>query len=112
MIATDPHNWSDSGGSCKRPLRKESFYLADGWEWDGDWQLDLHQGDDEGWSYGNDLRAKLSSRWYFGSLVRRRRWFRRRKPLHNVNSKLSMFSPEHGDKIWLKLGDTEWSNPA
>ena len=76
MLPTDRPKWSDREGKTSRP--KDSFFLWNFWEWEGDWQL--CGGDEKDhWEYAVDFQCKYSPREGRLDLVRRRCWQRKMK---------------------------------
>lgn len=60
-------------------MTKDSTAPPPGWEWSGDWEVNVIQGlcDKDGWMYAKNWSGKYSANKSVGSFVRRRCWTRR-----------------------------------
>jgi len=80
--------WSDEKGND----RDKREPIEPGWEWDGDWEIDLKRKgvDEEGWEYGLSWGIGVTgggmSERSFGAHVRHRRWIRKMKRVKTSNA--------------------------
>jgi len=80
-------SWSDERGND----RDKREPIEPGWEWDGEWEVDLKRKgiDEEGWEYGLSWGIGVTgggmSERSFGAHVRHRRWTRKMKKVKDVN---------------------------
>lgn len=85
LLPSDRRRWSTMEGRNSSDTFPEVKALPPGWQWDGDWMVDLEGAGKDGWLFAIDFDAyqrdsksgknKCSPLCY----VRRRRWVRRRK---------------------------------
>eukprot|EP01060_Flectonema_neradi_P017922 TRINITY_DN24765_c0_g1_i1.p1 TRINITY_DN24765_c0_g1~~TRINITY_DN24765_c0_g1_i1.p1 ORF type:complete len:1220 (+),score=205.01 TRINITY_DN24765_c0_g1_i1:43-3702(+) len=87
----DRPSWSDNAG--KVSLEKDDCKLPPHCEWDGDWVLDkTGMPSANGWMYGADypgVAVKYHPKRGMADVLRRRRWYRKYKPIVESNVETS-----------------------
>ena len=116
LLPTERHSWSDRKGECTESRTHDSFCLPSSqWEWTSNWKVDMGIGDKDGWMYaagGFAGSGHFQHKHFFGAIVRRRRWTRRRTPKQERDCLgYTMFGPsKHAhDKMRIKILDSTWS---
>ena len=87
MLPHDRPPWSNDNG--KTPLTKDDCNLPADCEWDGDWVLDKKgMPSNNGWVYASDfpgVTMKFHPKRGLTDVMRRRRWYRKYKPIIESN---------------------------